>query len=251
MLNFQNIHLSFIKTVQYYLSAIFWGVVTPGRFGEFIRIKYLTDQKISVGRASISVLADRVIDIGVLILMALLSFTFVFNNIESLVYTVAVALLICFIVFCLRTVLINKFEDFMVALIPNRFSVSVADFIRQCKTDINKFSCQKIFFLILFSIGIWIVYTFPFLLLGRWISLDVTVLELITGIFCGTLIGLLPISIGGVGTRDVFFIYYFGRMGVPSEKSILLSFVFIYMHLFSLAVGFIFMMYEEDDKSAD
>jgi hypothetical protein len=53
-----------------YMGSLFWGNVTPGRVGDFIKIFYLQeDLKLPMGKAMPSVLVDRVFDLYILLVL--------------------------------------------------------------------------------------------------------------------------------------------------------------------------------------
>ncbi len=53
-----------------YMGSLFWGNVTPGRVGDFIKIFYLQeDLKLPIGKAMPSVLVDRVFDLYLLLIL--------------------------------------------------------------------------------------------------------------------------------------------------------------------------------------
>lgn len=53
-----------------YMISMFWGNVTPGRAGDFVKILYLKkDVKASVGSGMANILADRVLDLYLLLIM--------------------------------------------------------------------------------------------------------------------------------------------------------------------------------------
>ena len=53
-----------------YMGSLFWGNVTPGRVGDFVKIFYLQeDLKMPVGQAMPSVLVDRVFDLYILLIL--------------------------------------------------------------------------------------------------------------------------------------------------------------------------------------
>lgn len=53
----------------------------------------------------------------------------------------------------------------------------------------------------------------------------------------GTLITVLPLSVGGIGTRDIAFIFLVGLLQLPAEKAVVLSFIgFILVPYISLCM---------------
>jgi uncharacterized protein (TIRG00374 family) len=53
-----------------YMGSLFWGTVTPGRMGDFMKVFYLKrDRNMSMGMGMSSVLVDRVFDLYILLIL--------------------------------------------------------------------------------------------------------------------------------------------------------------------------------------
>ncbi len=238
LLKTQGIKIPAGNAFRYYAASLFWGIITPGRIGEATKILYLTKLGFGAGRATLSVILDRLLDLILLLLLTGIAVSVVFHKLIWLFISLAVSGLIGLVLFEMRSKMRfsgdwSRFFSFL----PERFLKAFYEFRDQFRKDIWKFSFSKVTLLAVFSAVIWLAYTFPFLLLGRRIGIEASPLFFITGIFSAAVIGMLPISIGGIGTRDVFFVFYFGQLGTPVENSLMFSFMFIYMHLFAMVLG--------------
>jgi hypothetical protein len=70
LLKMQGQNYSVWNCFLIYMGSLFWGNVTPGRAGDFIKIFYLQeDLKLPMGKAMPSVLVDRVFDLYILLIL--------------------------------------------------------------------------------------------------------------------------------------------------------------------------------------
>lgn len=87
---------------------------------------------------------------------------------------------------------------------------------------------------ILFQLGRVIV-----VFVGAWaLDIDISFIYLLILVPIIVLITLLPISIAGLGVREVSFIYLFGLVGVNEEAALTLSLLGFAMNMFSIVPGY-------------
>ena len=219
---------------RYYAASIFWGIITPGRIGEAAKIVYLKKRGISAGRGAVSVILDRLLDLSLLLLLTFAGISIVFHKPGWFFVGLVIFMLASFFLYQIRNKL--NFPAFMRPLfpfLPERFRETFSRFGDQFKSDFKKYSCSKLILLSLFSVFIWLIYTIPFFLLGNSIGIEASPVIVLTGIFVSVMVAMLPISIGGIGTREAFFIFYFNLLGITKEKSLLFSFMFISICIYS------------------
>jgi uncharacterized membrane protein YbhN (UPF0104 family) len=93
----------------------------------------------------------------------------------------------------------------------------------------------------LYSVGTYLCYVLCAVGNGQALRLSVRTSFLLLAFTMGSLVRVLPISVAGIGTRDLLLVFVMGLVGVPAEKAVTLSFAgFIlipYMSLFSLLAG--------------
>src|SRR5579872_5026715 len=70
LLKMQGFHYPVWDSFLVYMISMYWGNITPGRAGDFIKILYLKeDLKVSTGSGMASILVDRVFDLYILLIL--------------------------------------------------------------------------------------------------------------------------------------------------------------------------------------
>jgi uncharacterized protein (TIRG00374 family) len=70
LLKMQGVSYPIWDSSLIYLGSLFWGTVTPGRVGDFMKVLYLKrDRAMSIGKGMSSVLVDRVFDLYILLIL--------------------------------------------------------------------------------------------------------------------------------------------------------------------------------------
>ena len=72
-------------------------------------------------------------------------------------------------------------------------------------------------------------------LIGQAIGLPLDYAQIAMVVAVGILVGYIPITVAGLGTRDAVFIVLFARFGVPAASA--LSFAFLYNLVYIACVG--------------
>ena len=240
ILETQRICIPVGRVFRYYYASIFWGIITPGRIGEGVKILYLANENVSSGRASLSVVLDRLFDLGPVLILTGIGTAIIFDKLKWFILTTAVLGFILLMIYSIRNRL--RFSAICYRLssfLPSQYRATVLQFVDEFRDDIKNLSFSKAILLSTFSCLIWFAYSFPFLVLANDLGIKASPFFIFNGVLCASVIAMVPISIGGLGTRDAFFLSYFGQIGIPNESSVLFSFMFIYMYLFNIAVGFI------------
>jgi len=86
------------------------------------------------------------------------------------------------------------------------------------------------------SMGLWFLHIIQFFFIFRALETDVTVFEVFTLIPLGIIIGLLPITIAGIGTRDAAFLYLFAPY-VASPKIVFIGLFATFRYLVPGVMG--------------
>jgi len=94
--------------------------------------------------------------------------------------------------------------------------------------------------IVLFSILIYSCYGVSAIYDAKALGLSLSVSFLLLSYTTGSLITVLPISISGIGTRDLSFIFLMKIAEIPSEKALALSSIgFIFIPCISLFVLYV------------
>lgn len=252
ILTTQRINITRGQAFGYYTAAIYWGLMTPGKLGEFIKVYYLTGKGISTGKAVFSVLMDRGVDISFILILSVVGVMKVLKVLSwplTLVLLAASAVLFM-LIFKYVDLILKKCTP-LIKRIAKKFKKTPETFLEELHHDIQRFPPGKIGIILVISVLSWVVYVVPLYLLGSMLHLDIPALELVMGILLSSGVSMLPISIGGVGTRDSFLILYLGHYGVLKEKALVFSFMFIYLYLLAMIFTWIVYMMTDIKKTED
>lgn len=239
----QQIHYPLRPAYLAYWSSIFVGFFTPGRVGEFVKARHVSqDCDISLGRAFSSVLTDRLFDLFALLLAGSAALLTLGGGERQLLVLLGSTLLV---------------------LAP--FGLFLEDhFFKKCQAWVGQLETRLPGQSRLLSEGSWLVelrqgfrqLTWPWLLaatlltglayalffgqcylLALALHLPVGFTPVLYSVALGSLVTLLPISISGLGTREAAIIAYLSTVGVPAEAA--LSFSLLVFLTFYVAAGLI------------
>lgn len=179
--------------------------VTPSKAGDFVRAYYLKDE-IPVTRTVGSVLSEKVFDVVVLIAFSLLG-TIYYQRYELIwLFFISLALVSLFVLVLQRGLSLP-------------ISSSWNDRIDNIALSMRSLLDNRILFLktALYSIIIWTLAMLQILMFFYALDIDMDLLYLFANMPIAIFIGMLPVSIGGMGTRDAAIIFLFSGYGAVSE----------------------------------
>jgi uncharacterized protein (TIRG00374 family) len=228
ILDTQNIHYS-IKEVFYMLgSSSLFGLITPGRLGDFSKVAYLKQDKHSLTRAFLSSFLDKLFDvffviIFILIALPLLDFPFKFYlNYSHLIKYGLLAGIVGIIV---------------LAILYNKYKEKISCIVHELWFDLKKFKIKNILSIFLITTATWFGYFTMIYLIAMSIGLhqSVSFLYMAFAAAFGIISALIPISILGIGTREISLLTLLIPIGIPKETVILFS-LLITINYVSLAL---------------
>jgi len=239
----QGIHYSAKDSILMYFSGLYAGLITPGRFGEFVKMLYLTADNHSFGKSLLSVVFDRIFD---LIFLAVFSYAsiFIFHqylNSNFFIYAIIVLTIITLgIILILNKKMISKvlnlfFKLFIPQKYKERASLGVEDFYN----DLKLFKFKHHFILFFWTTISWLIYYYQFYALALALDINLSFWYLAASTTIVGLFTLIPISISGIGTRDVTLIFFFSLLGVSKELAVSFSLLILSMFLFMALFGII------------
>ncbi len=243
--------ISLAESTRLVNVGFFVSSVTPGRIGDFVRALYLKDDGVPLSIGVSSVILDRIIDVSILLGFALLS-SLAFISFYGYSAVSVELIFSVFLVFIFGVFLLFK-EKYLKILLRPAFNFIVPDDMKE-RVSVgfsSFFSALKlvkkspVLFLssVLLGIVIWVVGTFFFYLLAVSLSIGMP-LEFAFLVFPITsLLDLLPISISGIGTRDVSLVFLLSFVSVSSESAVALSLLFFFTgYVLVSFFGFMFFL---------
>jgi len=238
-----NINLSRFNSINLYWLGTFIGVITPGKFGELIKVYFLKNKGYNSLRSFLSVFFDRLSDVFILLLLGFLIFIFFLREIGVYILVISTILLVFLILFIL---IINK-KSFLHKIffkILKKFSsinfeeydnFSFTNFWQSFKKTKKSFFFSFLFYLLVSWFFYFIARYFIALSIGLPLSfLEVSVISILTAV-----VTMLPISVAGLGTREVAVIYLFSLFNLNKEIALLFSLLIFTIDIIVVSFGLI------------
>jgi glycosyltransferase 2 family protein len=243
----QGIFIPYWKQVKIYLIGSFYGFITPARVGLLARSAYIKRYaKRSIAEATTSSVIEKILDLITVVSLAAIGSLFLVKEsskiFTSLVLTFVIIIIISFII--LREKKIQKLYNFFQFFIPKRFRVKIKDFFDSFYTTMLK--PKELLHPFIITILAWLgLYTSVFIVA---LSLDVNIpwLQFSTVYAISTVIGALPISLAGLGTREATLVILFSQFNIPAR--IIVSISLINMIIVSAIPSFIGWILVISDK---
>ncbi len=240
----QGIKYSIFNVFIIYFSSNFLGFVTPGRIGEFAKIIYLKQEKnISISKSFPPIVLDRFYDLYFLVILGIIGCIYynLLQRFHYLTYMIFCIILIFPYVFFNYRIL-KKILDKLQFL--KKFIKVDKFFITYIKEIRNIISFRQILLGFLLTL---IAYSFffahcKFILIS--LNIDISYINIILIMSITNIITFLPISISGIGSRELILMFLFSSiLGMEKELAISYSVMFfIAFNLIGGVIGFIFWL---------
>ncbi len=226
-----------------WLIGLFTGTFTPGRVGDVVRIFYVGGGR-SAGKPLSTILLDRVYDIGALLLISCFGGVLMFYWFEMAMSMIFFAVL----VFVFGLYLVSEKRIVMRLLRPVFVRFIPASMKSKLKLNFNDF--YEGFYLFakkrgvvvgvaMLTVVLWLVSIVQEYMLVMALGLEgqVSIYYLVAISPIVTILTLLPISVSGIGPRDVSMIYFFSLVGVAPAYAISFSILLLLLYWAYTAVG--------------
>ncbi len=230
LLEVQDVKLGFIEAFQLTFIGFFFSNFLPGTLGgDTVKLYYIAKHTRKNAGSLASILIDRVIGMSALIFIAipvvLLNFRYpVVKNLSPLVFGLfALFLIASFLFFNLKNAVILK-KLFKIQLF------GIGDKIANFKNALVLYRKNKktLVFALSVSIVIQVIIVFVCYFLSKFLNLNIPILYFFLFIPIIQLIVAIPVTVSGIGTREVAFVFFFTTTAgiVPQMDAFALSLVF-------------------------
>lgn len=217
----QKIAVPFWASYRINLIGTFYGFITPSKLGSAARIGYLKNfEGYHMGKGANNYVLDKVLDLCSLFFLAI-SFSFVFREVipTSFLYystIILVALLFLLVIFRDKQRTKNILRGVYRRFIPERIKEKVRSGFNSFYDEMPKKESFLVFFL--FNIVNWIALYAMSYFIGLSLGIDVSFFYYLAILPIATLVGQIPITVSGLGTREATLISLFGLLGVDPTK---------------------------------
>src|SRR3989344_1955114 len=236
-----NLGLYFLFNVQ--LISALYGAITPGRVGSLIKANYIKNKTgKTLGESSSSVVLERLIDFFVLALFAMFGAFLLINYFSNLFWELLVLVFILFLVVIFiffkreRTRFFLKF--FHNHLIPKKYKEKASNLFHSFYDGLvhPKYLIKPF----LISLLIWFLLFSQAYFSALALSVNNVPFYYFFGLFpLGSIVGLIPVTIAGMGTKEASLIGLFAIVGYGMADKImaitlLWSFSGLYLNILAL-----------------
>ena len=236
----QKINYSPVQSFMVYMSSLYIGFITPGRFGEFVKTLYLkSDKGISLSKGFSSVLVDRMFDLYLLII---LGFIGIWQFSALVKFSDAFIILFIIIIisplFMLNKQLMEKLANILykvavVKKIKGKIEESFEDFYY----GLYKVISPKLLVSGLLTCISYLIFFIQCYLIVIAMGLSINFITITLFMAISNLISFIPVSVSGLGTRDAILIFLFSLIGLEPELAV--SYAFMIFITFFVAGGLI------------
>lgn len=212
-----KIHIGMTSVLSYTLISFAYAFITPGRVGEFVKVKFLAD-KTGIGylKSFTTVVTEKIFDVLIMALLVFLGFSFLREILPWSNYFIYL-----FIFYLLILVLVFVYFDRVMLLVSSLFP-------KKYKESIRSFPITRLVYakLMLFSLFFWIALSVQAVFILKALGGSIPLLLMMGFVPLMAFSSMLPISIGGFGVREAVAIYLLSIAGIPIEKSAVFSLIY-------------------------
>lgn len=232
------------------LYGVYGGVITPGKIGDVLRAVYLSKEKsrVSLGVSFFSVVFDRLLDILALISIFVFSLMLISINLDSVVLLI-VFLFALFVVggvlFLMSERLSRRIWEKLIDVACKKISIlnqsrdglnaSIDDFYKA----VGRIRKNSKALVLAFSIALitWTIFYIQAYLLLRGLNVDnVPFFAIVFAFALGSLAVLVPVTFGGLGTRDATVYLILSQFDVSGESSLAATITLALIAIWILAI---------------
>ncbi len=246
LLRNEGIEIPLLENYVVGCASIMFGVATPGRLGEFIKVKFIMNAGHTLRGAFLSSFIERLFDLGTLIIFVTFGIAVCLPLLPRQLYTYAAIFILflagCFGLFLLRRRIQTKF----LGMLPETLSGNVEEKLGMFKQSVKQITIGQWFGLTAYSLAVWGLNYFMIYLLYLSTGNSIAIHYAFAFAAIGSFAGLIPLSIFGIGIREPVFIGLFTMLGYgleqATDESVLFGLMFMVLLLYHIITGFLCWM---------
>jgi len=226
----QKIRIPYLEAFKIDLISNFYAFVTPSQIGRVMRTEYIKKYSGTIAKGVSNFILEKVFDLISVFFLATV-FAIIFRSrfeIISLWYLIAIFFCLIFGLF----IFINKramrffgriFYNFLPIRLRKKVGKAFDDFYENMPRH------DELFFIFIINLFIWIFLYFIGYLIGLSLGIEIDFIYYLAIMPISTLVAQIPITIGGIGTREATMIGLFGLFEIPAIKVFSMSLLNIFI----------------------
>jgi uncharacterized protein (TIRG00374 family) len=229
LLKHHRIRCDYKTSLKNILIGYFYGFITPGGIGGYTRVVYLHDATgVPLNKCMSNIVLFNTIDYLSLLLIGLMGgFTLAIRFPQLYAFELIIIILIGIVLALVYLFLIRKgtlhyvFNVLLRSSFLHPYKEKFNGSIQQFYEDMPQL--RHIFIPFILSLAGWMLRFVEFYLIAQLFSVSIPIFFFIAIVAIGDIVASLPISIYGLGTREVTLIGLFSLFNIPSENVLSLS----------------------------
>ena len=244
---FSNNYPRITTSVKSYFIASSFNLLLPSKLGDLSKgfLAQRLDNKKYPQSLHIFTLYEKASDLFALLFIGLIFSIFIaiknslFENSNNILISVKLNLIFLFIVLSLLISLFFLLAPLIKFKIPKYFAKNIPKVIIEIFNFKNKFDWKNFYYLQLLSCLIWIIHIIQMLFFSTAIGISLWNPSGIFILIFSVLIGLLPLSFAGIGTRDASIVFFLAP-SLGNTKPLILGILLTTRYLIPAVIGLIF-----------
>lgn len=248
----QKIKVPFWDAFKINIITNFYGFITPAKVGTIIRADYLKKYEGGAGRGVSNFAIDKVLDLGSLFFLTII-FGFIFYSSNKLISLNLLYFFIgIFLMIMLFSLLFYKKEasKSILRVIYKKFIPNKAKEKARMAFDAfyeNMPSLKFLFIVFLINLISWAINYIVFYFVGLSVGINQGLIIVLSILPISTLVAQIPITINGLGTRELTMISLFGKFGIDAIKVFTTSILTIIIMSIIPSIIALFFTLEKND----
>ena len=236
----QKINVSFLYSIKNFFIGYFYGFITPGAFGAYIRSIYLSKESgAQIPKCVSNIIIFNTIEYLTLLILGAIGAIYL-SSIFSYLFFIIILIIILIITLFLFFFKDTRSRTLFIKIIQSRIFSAIKDKIEKSLTsfyeDLPKL--KDTFLPSIISIFGWILKYIMLFFVAKLFFIEIPFFTFIMIMAVAEVISSLPISIYGLGTREATLITIFKIWGIESENIVSFSlFLFVIIWLSPSIMG--------------
>lgn len=238
-----NLSLDLPTACALYMVGIFYGTTTPGQAGDLLKAMYLRERGQPTAPALLSVVLDRLCDLIIMALLGMIGVLALGRLLPSrelqqmIVIAMGIGLLTITVILTAR-----RPRSWVLTMLLPRFAPRLRSRLDRWNEQMHSLMLTPALIATLGGATLVSAFFTFFRLWLLFLALDLSAVPFLVFVGASALIAVLqalPISIGGLGVRDVVLLAILAAYGYSQEQALTLSALFLLINVEHIIVGFI------------
>lgn len=249
----QKITISFFQSLKIFLIGYFYGSITPGYIGQLMRVPYMKEKTgAPYGKLFVNSLMETIIHTLSLYGMMFIGALLVMGVLPELLYIsgIWVVLLAIILFYFIKRERGEKLFHFLIHyLIPKKLKTNLYRFVDTFYTDFPEI--KKLLLPLILGIFTWIIIFSQEYIIVLALGIDIPYLYFLLLFPIANVVGFIPITFAGLGTRELTAIFLFSTLfGVGEEEVFVFTILgFVITDIFTGFIGFILSLTETKKRN--